>query len=113
MLGEFSNIVSDNVLDGLPLVRKISHQMDLIQGASFPNKATHRMKLIESEESNGKVNALLQKGLILESLSPCVVLEVLAPQKNREWRMCIDMLSTRSQSSIDFYYLGWMILWTI
>ena len=35
MLGEFPDIVSDNVLDGLPPMRKISHQMDLVPGASF------------------------------------------------------------------------------
>ena len=37
MFKEFNDIVSDNVPDGLPLVRKISHKMDLVPGASFPN----------------------------------------------------------------------------
>ena len=64
LLKEFPNIFSDNVPDGLPLVRKISHQMDLISGASLPNKATHRMTPTESEELNRQVNELLQKGLI-------------------------------------------------
>ncbi len=41
MLGGFSNIASDSVPNGLPPMRKISHQMDLIQGASSPNKAAH------------------------------------------------------------------------
>ena len=53
LLGEFPNIVSNNVLDGLPLVRKINHQMDLIPGASFLNKAT------ESDELNRQVHMLL------------------------------------------------------
>ena len=43
LLEEFPDIVLDNVLDGLPPVQKISHQMDLIPGASLPNKAAHRM----------------------------------------------------------------------
>ena len=64
LLKEFPNIVLDNVPDGLPPVRKISHQMDLIPGASFPNKAAHRMTPAESEELNRQVNELLQKGLI-------------------------------------------------
>ena len=38
LLKEFPDIVSDNVPDGLPLARKISHQMDLIPRASLPNK---------------------------------------------------------------------------
>ena len=64
MLGDFSDIVSDNVPDGLPLMRKISHQMDLVPGASLPNKAAHRMTPAESEELNRKVHELLHKGLI-------------------------------------------------
>ena len=31
----------------------------------------------------------MQKGLIKESLSPCVLHIVIAPKKNEEWRMCI------------------------
>ena len=45
LLEEFPNIVSDNVPDGLPLVYKIIHQLDLILGASLPNKAGHKMTL--------------------------------------------------------------------
>ena len=52
LLNEFQDIVSNNVPDGLPPVRKISHHMDLILGASFPNKAAHRMTPAESEELN-------------------------------------------------------------
>ena len=46
----------DNVPNGLPLVRKISHQMDLILGASLPDKAAHRMTPAEGEELNRQVN---------------------------------------------------------
>ena len=95
LLNEFQDIVSDNVPDGLPPVRKISHQMDLIPGASLPNKAAHRMTPAESEELNRQVHELLQKGLIRESLSPCAVPAVLAPKKNGEWRMCTDSRSNK------------------
>src|SRR5271168_3653846 len=84
LLNEFQDIVSDNVPDRLPPVRKISHQMDLIPGVSFPNKAAHRMTPAESEELNRQVHELLQKGLIRESLSPYAVPVVLAPKKNGE-----------------------------
>ena len=59
LLEEFQDIVLDNVPDGLSLVWKISHQMDLILKANFPNKATHRMTPVESEELNRQVNELL------------------------------------------------------
>ena len=54
-LEEFPNIVLDNVHDGIPPVRKISHQMDLILGASLPNKAVRIMTPTESEELNRQV----------------------------------------------------------
>ena len=89
ILGEFFDIVSDNVPDGFFPMRNIIHQMDLVLGASLPNKEAHKMTLVESEDLNRKVHELL-KGLIQESLSPCVVLVILASKKNGEWRMCID-----------------------
>ena len=55
--------------------------MDLIPRASFPNKAPYRLTPTENEEIDKQVHELLQKGLIRESLSPCVVPTVLAPKK--------------------------------
>ena len=43
----------------------------------------------KTKELNKQVQKLLRKGLIQESLSPCVVPIVLAPKKDGEWRMCI------------------------
>ena len=39
---------------------------------------------------NRQVHELLERGLIHESLSPCVVLAVMTPKKTGEWRMCTD-----------------------
>ena len=55
LLSEFGDILSDNVQEGLPPVRQISHQIDLIPGASLPNKAAHRMTPTETEELNTQV----------------------------------------------------------
>lgn len=59
MLREFFDIVSYNVPDGLPPMTKIGHQMNLVPGASFPNKVTHRGTPVESEELNKQVHELL------------------------------------------------------
>ena len=64
--------------------------MDLIPRASLSNKAPYRLTPAENEELNRQVHELLEKGLIKEILSPCVVPIALAPKKNGEWRMCID-----------------------
>ena len=48
--------------------------MDLIPRASFLNNASYRLTPTKNKEINRKVQELLQKGLIKECLSVCVVL---------------------------------------
>ena len=52
LLGEFGDIIFDNVPKGLPPVRQINHQIDLIPRASLPNKAAHRMNPTKTKELN-------------------------------------------------------------
>jgi hypothetical protein len=40
LLENFADIVVDNLPCSLPPIRSIIHHIDLIPGASFPNKAT-------------------------------------------------------------------------
>eukprot|EP00253_Pinus_taeda_P010700 PITA_10700 len=90
LLQDFGDIVVDDLPDELPPRRGISHCIDFIQGASLPNKAAYRMSPKDHEEIRKQVQELLDKGLIRESMSPCVVPTVLAPKKGGEWRMCMD-----------------------
>lgn len=48
----YKEIVIKDILDGLPPMRSISHYIDLIPGASLPNKAPYRLTLTENEELN-------------------------------------------------------------
>jgi hypothetical protein len=50
LLEEFVDIVVDELPRLLPPIRSISHQIDLIPGASFPNKASYRLTLQENGE---------------------------------------------------------------
>ena len=59
LLTKFQDTIYDNVPYGLPPVRSISHYMNLIPWASFPNKAPHRLTSSENEELNRKVQELL------------------------------------------------------
>jgi len=64
----------------------------------------------ENAEISRQVQELLNKGLVRESLSPCVVPTVLSPKKGGEWRMCTNSKAIKkSLSGFDFLYLGWMI----
>ena len=49
LLNEYKEIIVDDILDGLHLLRSISHFMDLILEASFPNKALYRLTPSENE----------------------------------------------------------------
>ena len=62
--------------------RSISHHIDLIPGSNLTNKDAYRMKPQENEEIRNQVQELLDKGLIKESLSPCVIPTVLSPKKD-------------------------------
>jgi hypothetical protein len=90
LLENFADIVVDELPHSLPPIRSISHHIDLIPGASLPNKAAYRLTPRENEEVKNQVQELLDKGLVRESLSPCAVPTVLSPKKDGGWRMCTD-----------------------
>ena len=50
LLEEFVDIVVDELTRSLTPMRSVSHHIDLIPGASFPNKATYRLMPQENEE---------------------------------------------------------------
>jgi hypothetical protein len=71
-------------------VRGIEHKIDLIPGASLPNRAAYRTNPEETKEIQRQVQDLLDRGYIRESLSPCSVPVLLVPKKDGTWRMCVD-----------------------
>src|SRR3954463_12902532 len=68
----------------------IEHQIDLIPGASLPNRAPYRTNPEETKEIMRQVQELLDKSYIRESLSPCAVPIILVPKKDGNSRMCVD-----------------------
>ena len=59
MLEKLQDIIYINVPDGLPPIRIVSHCIDLISGASFHNRAPHRLTLDEKVELNQQMQELL------------------------------------------------------
>jgi hypothetical protein len=90
LLEEFADIVVDKLPRSLPPIRSVSHHIDLIPGASLPNKAAYRLTPRENEEVKRQVQDLLDKGLVREILSLCVVPTVLSLKKDGGWRMCTN-----------------------
>jgi hypothetical protein len=100
-LQEFKNIFPAEIPLGLSLLRGIEHQIDLIPGASLPNRAAYRTNPEETKEIQRQVQELLDNGYVRESLSPCVVPIILVPKKNGTWRMCVDC---RAINNITIHY---------
>jgi len=61
LLKEFDEIFSKEDRNGLPPFRGIAHQIDLVPGASLPNRPTYRANLEETKEIESQVQDLLDK----------------------------------------------------
>jgi hypothetical protein len=90
LLQDFEDVFPQETLAGLPPIRGIEHQIDLILGAALPNRPPYRTNPGETKEIQRQVEELLDKGFLRESLSPCVVPVILVPKKDGSWRMCVD-----------------------
>jgi hypothetical protein len=90
LLQEYMDVFPQDVPPGLPPIRGIEHQIDLIPGASLPNRAPYRTNPEETKEIQRQIQSLLDKGYIRESLSPCAVPIILVPKKDGSSRMCTD-----------------------
>lgn len=90
ILEEFQDVFPEELPIELPPLRGIQHQIDLVPGASLPNRPAYRCNPEEAKELQRQVDDLLEKGLVRESLSPCSVPAILVPKKDGTWRMCMD-----------------------
>jgi hypothetical protein len=101
VLQEYADVFPSEVPSGLPPLRGIEHLIDLIPGASLPNRAPYRTNPKETKEIQCQVQELLDKGYVRESLSPCAVPVILVPKKDGLWRMCVDC---RAINNITIHY---------
>jgi hypothetical protein len=90
ILQEYEDVFPQDVPLGLPPIRGIEHQIDIIHGALLPNHAPYHTNPEETKEIQRQIQELLNKGYIHESLSPCVVPIILVCKKDGSWCLCTD-----------------------
>ncbi|XP_057543823.1 uncharacterized protein LOC130823208 [Amaranthus tricolor] len=101
LIKDFKDVFPDELPNGLPPLRGIEHQIDLIPGAPLPNKPAYRCNPLETKELQRQIEELMSMGYVRESMSPCAVPALLVPKKEGTWRMCID---SRAVNNITIKY---------
>ena len=89
LVKEFQDVFQDPP-KGLPPLRGIEHQIDLIPGSSLPNRPTYRTNPSETKEIRQQIEALIEKGWVQDSMSPCAMPIILVSKKDGTWMMCSD-----------------------
>ncbi|GJQ92652.1 putative reverse transcriptase domain-containing protein [Tanacetum coccineum] len=86
---EFLEVFPED-LHGLPSVRQIEFQIDLIPGAAPVARAPYRLAPSEMQELSNQLQKLLDRGFIRPSTSPWGAPILFVKKKDGSFRMCID-----------------------
>ncbi|GKD76998.1 putative reverse transcriptase domain-containing protein [Tanacetum coccineum] len=86
---EFSEVFPENLL-GLPLVRQVEFQIDLVPGAALVARAPYRLAPSEMQELSDQLQELADRGFIRPSTSPWGAPVLFVKKKDGSFRMCID-----------------------
>ncbi|GJW74157.1 putative reverse transcriptase domain-containing protein [Tanacetum coccineum] len=86
---EFPEVFPED-LPGLPPVRQVEFQIDLIPGATPVARAPYRLAPSEMQELSNQLQELADRGFIRPSTSPWGAPVLFVKKKDRSFRMCID-----------------------
>ncbi|GKC11485.1 putative reverse transcriptase domain-containing protein [Tanacetum coccineum] len=86
---EFPEVFPED-LPGLPLVRQVEFQIDLIPGAAPVARAPYRLAPSEMHELSNQLQELSDRGFIRISTSPWGAPVLFVKKKDGSFRMCID-----------------------
>ncbi|GKE78731.1 putative reverse transcriptase domain-containing protein [Tanacetum coccineum] len=77
-------------LPGLPSIRQVEFQIDLIPGATPVAQAPYRLAPSEMQELSNQIQELADRGFIRPSNSPWGAPALFVKKKDGSFRMCID-----------------------
>ncbi|GJS04892.1 putative reverse transcriptase domain-containing protein [Tanacetum coccineum] len=77
-------------LPGLPPIRQVEFQINLVPGAALVARAPYRLAPLEMEELSAQLQELYDKGFIRPSSSPWGAPVFFVKKKDGSFQMCID-----------------------
>ncbi|GKA43031.1 putative nucleotidyltransferase, ribonuclease H [Tanacetum coccineum] len=86
---EFQDVFPEE-LPGIPPIRDVEFNIELIPGAEPISKAPYRMAPIELKELKDQLQELLERGFIRPSVSPWGAPVLFVKKKDGSMRLCID-----------------------
>nr|GEW45837.1 putative reverse transcriptase domain-containing protein [Tanacetum cinerariifolium] len=86
---EFSDVFPEE-LPGLPLVRQVELQINLIPGAAPVAHASYRLAPSEMQDLSNQLQEVADQGFIRPSTSPWGAPVLFVKKKDRSFKMCID-----------------------
>nr|GFD00478.1 putative nucleotidyltransferase, ribonuclease H [Tanacetum cinerariifolium] len=89
IVSEFPDVFPDE-LPGIPLVREVEFNIELIPGVEPISKTPYRMAPIELKELKDQLQELLERGFIRPSVSPWGAPVLFVKKKDGSMRLCID-----------------------
>ena len=89
LLKKFGDVFPKDPPHGLPPLRGIEHQIDLMPRVSIPNSSSYRSNLEGRKESQRQVESLMEKGWVRKSLSPCDMLIVMVNRTLSQLLRCL------------------------
>nr|GFD13055.1 retrotransposon protein [Tanacetum cinerariifolium] len=89
IVSEFPDVFPDE-LQGIPPVREVEFNIELIPGSEPISKALYRMAPIGLKELKDQLQELLERGFIRPSVSPWGAPVLFVKKKDGSMRLCID-----------------------
>ncbi|GJR57217.1 putative reverse transcriptase domain-containing protein [Tanacetum coccineum] len=86
---EFPEVFPED-LPGLPPIRQVEFQIDLIPGTAPVARAPYRLAPLEMQELSNQLQELSDRGFIRPSTSPWGAPVLFVKKKDGSFRMCID-----------------------
>ena len=90
VLDQFKDVFPDDLPARLPPKRTVDHKIQLVEGATTPQKLTYRLSTLEQDELRRQLDDLLEKGHIRPSKSPYASPVIFVRKKDGSLRMCVD-----------------------